>query len=959
MSESARTDVTTSLIVERRVIRFPFPRRIGAPVVAATVTFLVFGAALLAAEDPPPGRYGLEIVSHETPSSIEQWDTTTVPLVLRNEGTGAWDPATFHVAYHWLTPQGEILEWDGDRTPLPAIVEAGGDVRIDARLRAPKKAGRFLVQWDVVDEGVAWISRYDSTPATPLAVSVTPGVLTHGFTILQHDTPTLMVSAQRRDVAMRLRNDGTETWQPDERINVSYHWQHRDPDRVVFDGARTALPHAVRTGEEVDLAVTIEAPHAAGVYTLQWDMVHEDVTWFDAFDPTPAPGIRVLVLPNPLRGPRGAFVVSLFLLGLTLYATSRPERPAWLLAAASVADLLWLGFALLLKQSVILDEAARQAVDGHLLVVAAGAASIVIATALVPRVARPWLVIAINAAVSLLLLADLVYLRFFGDVISLGALGAAGQTAQVRQSITSLLSARDVWLFLDLFSGLAIAWHVTRLRRQTSTRPTLWLAICLTPLLVPGLLTLYRISDETAGKFVQVFQNMFIVQEIGIVNYHLFDAWTEVRDAVRREPVTTERIAEIETWFRETTSRRAGVAPWFGSARGANLLMIQVESMQSFVIGLEIEGREVTPNLNRWRDSGQVWFSSCVDQTAQGRTADGEFVTQTSLFPSRTGAVAFRYEENRYVALGDVLEEHGYETISAVPFHGAFWNRLVTHPEYGYGTSFFEDDFAEGARVGWGLNDLDFLRQMAPRLEDASEPFAAWLITLSNHHPYESFPDELKELDLGSLEGTAIGNYLHSMHLFDRAFAAFIGELERAGRLDHTLIALWGDHTAGLPWDERLSAVTGAPATEKNYYIVEQVPLFIRAPGVTLPSGVAPCGQTDVAPTLLALLGIDPGPYPYLGRNLFGEPAGPVVRRYGAWIDDRNLYISKGPELEAGRCYDLADLSLIPVERCRASHEESREQLDISRDIIRNDLQELLTAALQRKRSGDGPSPLR
>ena len=54
-------------------------------------------------------------------------------------------------------------------------------------------------------------------------------------------------------------------------------------------------------------------------------------------------------------------------------------------------------------------------------------------------------------------------------------------------------------------------------------------------------------------------------------------------------------------------------------------------------------------------------------------------------------------------------------------------------------------------------------------------------------------------------------------------------------------------------------------------------------------------GQTDFAPTLLALLGIDPARLPYLGRNLLGGPDDPpIVRPYGEWLDSTHLLLSRG-----------------------------------------------------------------
>ena len=66
------------------------------------------------------------------------------------------------------------------------------------------------------------------------------------------------------------------------------------------------------------------------------------------------------------------------------------------------------------------------------------------------------------------------------------------------------------------------------------------------------------------------------------------------------------------------------------------------------------------------------------------------------------------------------------------------------HPSYGFQQSLFEPDFQMTEQIGWGLNDRDFLQQMVPRLEQLQRPFAAWLITLSLHHPFEDFPPRTK-----------------------------------------------------------------------------------------------------------------------------------------------------------------------------------------------------------------------
>ena len=242
------------------------------------------------------------------------------------------------------------------------------------------------------------------------------------------------------------------------------------------------------------------------------------------------------------------------------------------------------------------------------------------------------------------------------------------------------------------------------------------------------------------------------------------------------------------------------------------------------------------PHLRRWTGDS-LRFTNVTDQTSEGRTSDAEFTTLTSLLPLDHGAVAFRFPGNHYAALPRVLTEHGYATLSAVAFEPGFWNRQVMHPAYGFQRSLFEPDFQMTEQIGWGLNDHDFLQQMVPRLEQQPRPFAAWLITLSLHHPFESFPDAHKVLKLGALEGTSFGNYLHTMRFFDQALEDFRTALARDGLLDSSVLVVFGDHDAGFARDASLARTIGIGTDGAAWTLNDRIPLFIRAGRAGGPEG--------------------------------------------------------------------------------------------------------------------------
>src|SRR5262249_19130508 len=209
----------------------------------------------------------------------------------------------------------------------------------------------------------------------------------------------------------------------------------------------------------------------------------------------------------------------------------------------------------------------------------------------------------------------------------------------------------------------------------------------------------------------------------------------------------------------------------------------------------------------------------------------------------------------------------------------------------------FGPDFQLTEQIGWGLNGRDFLQQMVPRLEALPRPFAAWLITLSLHHPFEDFPARYKELKLGALEGSSFGNYLHTMRFFDRALDRFIAELSRDGLLDASVVVVFGDHDAGFVRIAALSRQLGIPDEDAAWGRNDRVPLFIRLPEAVRAdlhgARDLSAGQTDLAPTLLSLVGIDAGPLPYVGRNLLGLAGDtPVLRPYGEWIDRRHFFFT-------------------------------------------------------------------
>ena len=771
---------------------------------------------------------------------------------------------------------------------------------------------------------------------------------------LDASSPRLLVTSQEVAVPVTVGNSGGRAWDP-ARMHLSYHWlwlvprelAHRSRTVPYHDGIRTDLgATAVAPGARVALQGRVIAPALPGVYWLQWDMVEEGVTWFAQVAPR-QPRTLVVVVP-PAAWIFAPLPLLLALWGL--YGLRKADR-GLRMGAAAVADVPWCAATLATKPLILAHAALLEPTAvAYWLSLMVAAVVPLLALLILPRRVRPWILLAIGIFCSLLILADVVYYRFFGDVLSTPALLAARQTGHVWGSIGALFTPGLIWLLIDWPFAL---WLVARMPRrstpasQSRRRVLTTAAVALAALIVSGaIVSAPRVLAST--PLDQMFRARSVVEQVGPFGYHAYDTWNYVRSTWLRTPATPAQVQDAVDWLRERAPLRAGGAA-FGAARGRNLIVVQVESLQDFAVDYTVGGQEVMPHLRRW-PGDSLRFTNVTDQTSEGRTSDAELTTLTSLLPLDHGAVAFRFPGNHYAALPRVLTENRYATLSAVAFEPGFWNRQVMHPAYGFQKSLFETDFQMTEQIGWGLNDRDFLQQMVPRLEQLPRPFGAWLITLSLHHPFDSFPEAHKVLTLGALEGTSFGNYLHTMRFFDQALEDFKAALAKDGLLDDSVLVVFGDHDAGFARDASLARTIGIGSGAAAWMLNDRVPMFIRAGGAggseadLIGARAMPAGQTDLAPTVLALLGIDPAPLPYLGRNLLGAAVDrPVPRPYGDWLDARHLFLAGDA---AAACYDLARHAAEARSACSAEDALARRARELSRLIVIDDLQQPLRARL-------------
>jgi len=941
---------------------------------ARCVIFLcsLFFAGVLGAQ----GQWDVEVLDSGVPESLGAGERTVVRLTIANRGTRDWDPSDgFSVAAHWLTLDNKVVEWEGVRTPFNGVVAPGSTVTVEAALVAPGQAGTFLVQWDVLQEGAFWIVDRDPTKVVGSPVEVPR---TFSFVQMGVVQPFLLRTGRTEQVRLALKNNGSIEWTSDGTFSVVARWRFLGMSATNADGPRTSFFRPVNTGDEVELEVVLQPPAFPGFWFLEWDLVHEGVCFFSERMGDSPPAALMLVIPSlpmwflimvlsvpaffavwwffrPTLGDAGRgfrAIIAFFRRNKhrsfeALGGLIRRIRFSWIRRNPGVfwvaqrGDLGWLVLVPFIAERSVLDGDFGGGMVTFLCLSAV--ASLV---ALAGRRFRPWLAWGVGVVMVAVFVIDRIYQRFFSDLPSIGSLEIMGQTDEISRSIGSLLNGFDGFLLLaGLAGGLValVAWRIGQDILPFRRRAVVAALVCG----VAGT-GLWWAAERPIHR--QVFRRVFVAQDIGVAAAHILDIGRTFRGFLLRTTISDAEVRRLEEWFRETKGDRCGGGATFGVARDMNLVMIQAESVQAFVIGLQVGDQLVMPNLTRWAAEG-LWFTEVSDQTGHGRSSDAELITQTSLLALTDGAAAFKTATNHFTSLAGVLRDRGYETISAVPFDGAFWNRVVTHRAYGYATNLFAPDFEPGRRIGWGLNDRGFLQQMGDRMLEAPRPFCVWMLTLSLHHPFEGFPDDLEELDVGKWDEGPVGEYLHTMHYLDQALGDLERRLASEGLLQETLIVVWGDHDAGFEWTPEIAELMGVSSDQIGWYRSQRIPLIIKAPqrlGLTKIVN-RPSGHVDVAPTIAGLLGIDSSAFAWMGRNVLGDIGEvPVVGEYGCWTTPSHVFIQgESGTLTDGRCLENTSLNPEAVDNCEVAFRTARERVAVSQEVLRYDLQERLSERLR------------
>ena len=546
---------------------------------------------------------------------------------------------------------------------------------------------------------------------------------------------------------------------------------------------------------------------------------------------------------------------------------------------------------------------------------------------------------------TLIVFSNLVFYRSFTDFITIPQLFQASNAADLGTSILTLIKPYDILLLTDV----VIIWYLSRKKQDTLyadyPRNGKVFALAMSLVLLAG--NFFLAEMERPQLFTRAFDREYLVKNIGLFNYHVYDIVINTKAKTQKVFADGNELPEINQFIDENI-RSNEESELFGVAEGKNIIFVNAESLQSFVINNEVNGQEITPFLNSLtEDKDTYYFENFYHQTEQGKTSDSEFLVENSLYPLPRGAVFFTQGQNEYHAMPEMLKEKGY--YSAV-FHAnntSFWNRDQIYPNLGidhfYGVDSYE--VTDSNSIGWGLKDKPFFEQSIKYLQSLEQPFYSKFITLTNHFPFE-LEEEDKSIEAYDSNSNTLNNYFPTVRYMDEAIEEFFSQLKATGLYEDSIIVIMGDHY-GISQNHNRAMSTYLDKDEITAYDhiqLQRVPFFIHIPGHgegEVRSEIA--GQIDVKPTLLHMAGIKTDNDIYFGNDLFHEDRkGYIALRNGDFIGDAYISASgvcynreTGEPVEIGTENNSASDQ---VNACDSITEKVEQELEYSDDLIYGDL---------------------
>lgn len=494
-----------------------------------------------------------------------------------------------------------------------------------------------------------------------------------------------------------------------------------------------------------------------------------------------------------------------------------------------------------------------------------------------------YLILPVVGLFALLVFANIIYFRNFGDMIAPSLYFSDFNNGFVVRSAAASIKWKDLWLvvavLLPIIYPCVFGWKASvdyLPARRFKLSFIIIVALCW---IIGYVGEIRRIKMFTnSPDYIEATRTIFNKSHIDWQskyrqhNFTGYLTWTLYESFGIYHTLSLEEKASISEYLEES-NQRFNVSSASNNDTGSyknkskNLIIIVVESLPSSVFNMKDASQFMPTLVELTTDSTNIFVKDCDVLAGLGRSSDAQFLINTGLTPLHHEVLVTNYASGNYPALAKAFKGNSMEVIGE---YSSLWSHGLTNKAYGF------DGLISGIAVNRNDQDSIIFRAALEEIRKMKNPFFMFISSISMHNPYltRNVSDELPPEIEADYPDARDREYLRRLLHFDRSLADFLEELKKAGKYDDSVIVITGDHEI-------------AKSDVSAQFFKDSVPMIILNSGKTeyRKEGVT---QLDIFPTILDTLGLEyvyerfDVPYRGLGKSLFapGLPYLPTDKDY-------------------------------------------------------------------------------
>ena len=406
------------------------------------------------------------------------------------------------------------------------------------------------------------------------------------------------------------------------------------------------------------------------------------------------------------------------------------------------------------------------------------------------------------------------------------------------------------------------------------------------------------------------------MEKLGVLNAYSLDVYRAIHgfeakivdvdikedkkeDIIKYEPNTLDidfnketgnnEIKKINDYMLKDTGTEKN--QYTGLFKDYNLIYITAESFSQIAVS-----EEITPTLYKLTHTGFIFDNYYTPNNLS--TIGGEFQSLTGLYPDssilskwRTGSNYFPY------GLGKVFKDLDYNTFAYHNNWYGFQDRHKYLKSQGF-TNYLGCYNGLEKRMNcnpWPQSDDDMIRVTVPDYINSDKPFLAYYMTVSGHFGYSWAGNAMSYKNKNVVSGLSGATesakaYVATQVELDKALERLLNELEKAGKLDNTVIVLLADH---YPYNLDLKSVNSISTYQRDNVVeVNHNNLILWNNKINDIHIEKTCMSSDVLPTILNLFGIDYDSRLLTGKDILSNSMGLAVFNNRSWVTDKGTYFA-------------------------------------------------------------------